>query len=372
MTRRFASLALLLTLCLAPAAAAKGWRAAGQLLAPVGEGNAFALSDGGVVSVGMADDESGWPATTQFWSPKTHAWTAAASTPALPQLYEPRATMLDDGRILVTGYCERDCGGGANAELYDPARDKWSLRGQMRTGRYMHEAVKLLDGRVLAIGGCIDAERTQDTNAVEIFDPATGTFAPAAPMKHRRVLFRATLLADGRVLVSGGFNLTGALAASEVFDPASGRWSAVAPMAQARMKHVTLALADGRVLVAGGDRGDGWPIADAELFDPASGTWSRAGALHAPRESAAAALLADGTVLVAGGLSYRGTLWQNLTTTERFDPVTGAFRRGPEMAQQRAEFSLATLRNGRLIAVGGDAWLNSEPKYAGDAEMHGR
>ena len=80
--------------------------------------------------------------------------------------------------------------------------------------------------------------------------------------------YSATRLADGRVLVSGGFGEpSGYLATAETYDPVQGTWSLTASMSTAHHSHRATLLADGRVLVSGGnigDRGD----ARAELYSP--------------------------------------------------------------------------------------------------------
>ncbi len=56
---------------------------------------------------------------------------------------------------------------------------------------------------------------------------------PAAPLTQARDGHTATPLADGRVLVVGGYAAenTPPLATAEIFDPASGRWTPTAPLA---------------------------------------------------------------------------------------------------------------------------------------------
>ncbi|HEY8698878.1 MAG TPA: kelch repeat-containing protein [Rhizomicrobium sp.] len=376
MTRLLHSLSSLTVLALAvtlitaaPAEAKHGWSLAGHLVTAVGPGNAFALSDGRVVSVGMTGDDEDWdwPAATQTWSASSNAWTQAASKPALPNIYEAVAIMLDDGRILVTGLCRKDCAGASNTELYDPARDSWSMPGQMKAGRYLHAAVKLSDGRVLILGGCTTYHCVRGTTRVEVFDPRTDTFTQAAPMLVHRVCFTATLLADGRVLVAGGYNTEGVLADNETYDPASDRWTKNAPMKSPHVGQVAVLLHDERVLVAGGDCVPALPCSAADLFDPLIGKWKAAGPLLQPRDKFAGVTLKDGRVLVAGGLSYFGNLWKDLETAELFDPAHDKFVQAKSMAHQRGGLSLALLPDGRAMAVGGDAWLDEDP---GTAELY--
>ena len=61
----------------------------------------------------------------------------------------------------------------------------------------------------------------------------------------------ATLLLNGKVLVTGGYN-TDRIASSELFDPEANTWSYAASLNVARDYHTATLLQDGRVLVAGG------------------------------------------------------------------------------------------------------------------------
>src|SRR5437879_3026869 len=94
----------------------------------------------------------------------------------------------------------------------------------------------------------------------------------------------ATVLADGRVLITGGY-ATQPLASTELFDPASGAFTNGPDMQAARVGHTATLLPDGGVLIAGGS---------AEMFNGHAFT-----ALPGmtPRTSHSATLLGDGTVL---------------------------------------------------------------------------
>jgi len=87
-----------------------------------------------------------------------------------------------------------------SAEIYDPATKSWSVTGRLNNGRDDHQAVSLADGTVLMLGGFKDAF----LDSVELYDPATGSFTQRAPLLEPRSDHRAVLLDDGRVLVAGG------------------------------------------------------------------------------------------------------------------------------------------------------------------------
>jgi hypothetical protein len=129
----------------------------------------------------------------------------------------------------------------------------------MAFARAEHTATLLPDGRVLVVGGFYDvAHRPSMTLPyAEIYDPGSGNWSPTGPMLLKRAYHTATLLPNGTVLVTGGAAYSGAcpcgiVAYSELYDPARGSWELATPMAQPRGMHSATLLRDGRVLVTGG------------------------------------------------------------------------------------------------------------------------
>src|SRR5438067_7171982 len=164
-----------------------------------------------------------------------------------------------------------------------------------RTG---HAATVLSDGKILITGG-----RDSSGNIVavsEIFDPATGTSTASATLTTPRVDHTATLLPDGRVLVAGGADASGSLSSAEIFDPsnpAAGFRMLPAAMGAARARHTATLLNDGTVLIAGGD-----DAGTAEIFDPTTESFSSMLLnMAAPRIGHTATLFSDHNVLFAGG-----------------------------------------------------------------------
>jgi hypothetical protein len=129
----------------------------------------------------------------------------------------------------------------------------------------------------------------------------------------------AVLLADGRVLIVGGYAKTSGpypTDAADLYDPSTGRFTPTGSLGVARADPSVTRLADGRVLVAGGRTWDGtssvgkFPLLlssdSAEIFDPVTGTFEPTGPMTGPRDSHSATLLDDGRVLLAGGWVVRG------------------------------------------------------------------
>ena len=274
------------------------------------------------------------------------------------------ATLLGNGQVLVAGGAWDEANPGVwdpdtgaftptpmPAEIFDPATGTWAPTPRMVAARWNHTATQLRDGRVLVTGG-LGYELGFIWNPVastEIFDPATGTWSPAAPMHTARFFHAAVALPDGRVLVSGGWELVFSEASVEIYDPASDAWTLAASMHAARVGHTATLLPDGRVLVVGGAGDEGWPLA-AEVFDEASGGWSvTAGELGRARASHSAVALPDGRVLVACGIDPSGA---ELSAPEIFVPATGMFQASPGGGASRAGPAVL-LPDGTILAAFG-------------------
>jgi hypothetical protein len=180
------------------------------------------------------------------------------------------ATLLPDGRVLVAGG-DNDSPALATAELFDPATGLFSSTGSMATARSNHSATSLQDGRVLITGGeGVQGGRSVQLATAELYDPGTGAFSPTGSMSAGRGYHSAVSLADGRILVVGGFSdLPLASATAELYDPQAGTFSPTGSMTFARTGKPAIALlADGRVLVTGGRGKDDYSTTSAELYEP--------------------------------------------------------------------------------------------------------
>ena len=271
------------------------------------------------------------------------AWTLLA--PPAQDLVSSSTTLLRDGRLLLAGG-SNPAGASRSAQLYDPATNSWMKTGAMRQVRGMPAASLLADGRVLVTG---------QSDTAELFDPTSGTWTFTAVMAGNRDQSFAALLRDGRVLVAGG-NDDDTVGRVEIYDPAAGTWTATGNMTMWRATAQATLLDDGRVLVDGGFASDGQ---SAELFDPVSGTWTATARMHTSRvDEQTAVKLASGKVLVVGGSPTSGDI---------FDPATGTWTATSKLVntyQMGAVLLVsALLPDGTVFLVGGGLG-NGEPARA--------
>ena len=135
--------------------------------------------------------------------------------------YSHTATVLSNGKVLLTGGLDSGYNVLSSAELFDPSTGTFISTASLNTGRYAHSATLLNSGKVLITGG-YDSSGNLQTSA-ELYDPASGTFSPTGSLSIARYEATATLLNTGKVIFAGGLNAAGqVLASSEIYDPVAG------------------------------------------------------------------------------------------------------------------------------------------------------
>lgn len=285
-------------------------------------------------------------AAASFWRPADNLAIARS---------DHTATLLPNGKLLVAGGANnsgRPNATGkplATAKLYDPATGRWAATGSMATPREFCPATLLANGKVLVAGGY---DGLLGTATAELYDPASGTWSGTGSMGTVRQNHTATLLPDGKVLVAGG-NPGGATA--ELYDPTTGTWSPTGNMARVHAAGAAALLPDGRVLVVAGTG-----AAVAELYDPATGTWSDAGTMTTPRFFLTATLLANGKVLAVGGSDARN---REQATAELFDPGSRTWQATGSMETARAFHTATLLATGDILVAGGFVSTATAERY---------
>lgn len=283
------------------------------------------------------------------------------------------AIALSDGRVLIAGGSTCAAGTLASAELYDPTSGTLASTGNMTTPRLFQTATLLQNGRILIVGGEYPEGSEFSMGSAELYDPSTGTFTATGSMQKARVGHSATLLQNGKVLITGGYTpaCSGCITVpdntAELYDPGTGTFAPTGIMPGPIAWHTATLLPSGLVLVAGGDfcgangAGGGSECSEEDgtnqalLYDSATGTFNATGAMAYARIGHSATLLPGGNVLIAGGIGADPVTQDDVTTfsAELYDPATGLFRRTGSMAFGRRGHTATPISNARVLAVGG-------------------
>jgi hypothetical protein len=277
--------------------------------------------------------------------------------------------------------------------IYNLRSNTWTRTGDVPPGLLgasfsNTDLIQLKDGRLLAAGGLDEVPNPSRVSLVFTFNrvnPAASRWdytrdaqGNQTLMNHPREHHQSLLLADGRVLMVGGFdalhpelvnifpnNASGTSA--EIFDPATGIWSAVPnlpPIAGeeidgdqfpgSRQQFQAIRLADGRALVCGGFTvpisADGQLLGDPDyfyeaerssclFFDPAklAQPWSLAAPMPTGRTFGSLRDLGARGILLYGGFDtnfnyFEPTPWWNgRPDTYLYDQTTNSWSPGPIM-----------------------------------------
>jgi hypothetical protein len=227
----------------------------------------------------------------------------------------------------------------------------------MSVPRSLPTATLLADGRVLVAGGYGAARST-----AEIYDPATDAFGPPSTLSSPHAEHGASRLPSGDVVVFGGFDST-YLSTAERWDHTTGLWSSTGAMSARRNGFASATLADGRAVVLGGNNGSLQFL--VELYDEASHAFAKGPSLNTPRQGHAAVVLEDGSVFTCGGLAN-----PIVKACERWAPSTAAWTARAPMAIGRDTFLLVAIPGNRVVALGGEFDRSASNTITASAELY--
>ena len=175
----------------------------------------------------------------------------ALSTASLSLPLYPWMDVAPDGRAFYSGPDQ------TLRALDTSGTGAWQSLGQRDTINRDYGGHALFDvGKMLVAGG---GPSSKDARVVDV-NGASPQVSATAPMAFGRRQHNLTVLADGSVLATGGnssgaglVDLNAGVYPAELWNPATGQWRTLAAMQITRQYHSTaLLLADGRVLSSGG------------------------------------------------------------------------------------------------------------------------
>jgi hypothetical protein len=215
--------------------------------------NGDALVHSGDSNVGVNND------LPQVYQAATNTWRDLTSARLALTLY-PRTFLAPDGRVFFATSTSR--------YLNTSGTGAWTTVGPKRNpGTDNYGPAAMYDvGKILYVGGADPP--TANAEVIDLNAP-TPSWTQVAPMPQPRRQNNATILPDGKVLVTGGsassgFNTPDGGKAALLWDPATNTWTTLATQARYRGYHSTATLLpDGRVLSSGGDNEP-----NAEVFSP--------------------------------------------------------------------------------------------------------
>jgi N-acetylneuraminic acid mutarotase len=286
------------------------------------------------------------------------------------------AATLNDGRVLFAGGVDGSGAVTTTCEIYDPVANTFTAVASLLGPRAGHAAVTLADGRVMVAGGTtnftdLTTAITNVLNTVELYNPATDTWAAGPVIGGRRLVPAMTLLNTNRILISGGIEVTVlfgipiALTSTnkaQLYNPATNSWSNAPNMPTGRAYHHDnqVTLADGRVLLTGGvlvpditTVANAASVANADLYNPATNTWTPTTMSHA-RTGHSATRLANGTVIVCGGAEGLVSAAVSLAEVASFDPATNTWTDLAPLTTARVGHTAVLLPDGLLVLLGPD------------------
>jgi hypothetical protein len=277
----------------------------------------------------------------------------------------PALAVTQDGRVLVAGGTTMPdifTTGQASGELFDrPSLTFGTVTNAMGTGRCWDAAVTLLTGKVLVAGACCVWSNPQACSAAasagaDLFDPVANAFTPTQmPLSvGRGAPTLAVLMVDGRVLVVSSNDPS-----VELYDPDTDSFKLVGHT-QLHDGGFLIRLRDGRILLGGGGKFVGSLNDVVEAFDAETETFTPVMPMTTARSYARAVALPDGRALVIGG--YGNVAGGILDSIEVFDPVANTFTLAPyKLSGPRAAYAGVLVRDGTILALGGDSPNNGPP-----------
>jgi non-specific serine/threonine protein kinase len=255
--------------------------------------NAAVAVDGLIYLPGGLDNHGVTLDTFESFDPATGTWTT------LPKLPEPRDHMglaVADGQVYLSG-------GGlfftpavrSGLWRYDPKAARWTALAPMPGGRWQHASVAI-DGKIYVVGGVVQGPNPR---ALWAYDIAAGTWqTDLAPMPTEREHLTA-VAANGRLIAIGG-RKTQQSGAVEEYDPATNTWRSLPDLPTPRGGSAA-GLIGNVIHVAGGENLNAMSTyPQHEALDLATMTWSSAPDLPTKRHGLASAVV-DGRWYVLGG-----------------------------------------------------------------------
>jgi N-acetylneuraminic acid mutarotase len=178
----------------------------------------------------------------------------------------PGGRVFAAGGYTVAWHSGATAGLSLKAQYYDPSTGLWTALNDLPETARKNTACAIDDSAVI-VGGGVDQANAAFRNGWYRYDLGTGARV-SVPGGPQRTECGAIKVADGRIIVFGGYTNTADTAASNgvfAFNPSTNGWSTLTSMPVSIGRVVAAPLPDGRVLIAGRTTAPAFVFA---IFDP--------------------------------------------------------------------------------------------------------
>ena len=288
-----------------PAAAAFAW--AGTTANPLARYEAAGAAANGRLFVfgGYVNTSIQASARVDAFDPARNTWTRLRD---MPEVVTHAGQAVDGNFIYLAGGFVGDHPGLGSTSVwrYDTRNDSWTRMPSLPAPRG-GGAMAIVKRELHFFGGLTQAQFATVNQAehwvLDLTAPSLGWKTRAALPNARNHLAAAEL--DGKIYAIGGQDLwneaTGAKSNVDVFDPDTNTWAPAAPLPTPR-SHVSASTfsLDGRIYVIGGATNNLVTLRDVTIYNPATNTWSAGPRLLAPRLTPVAGAIGRQLIVTTG------------------------------------------------------------------------
>jgi N-acetylneuraminic acid mutarotase len=300
-----------------------------------------AAAAGGILFVADGDEANGGPEATT-----AAGWSSLQSSPL--SRTEVGAARIDSFIYVVGGFLAPNGDTTDKVARYDIVNDRWEQVAPMPVG-VNHPAIAALGGKLYVHGGYrADGGLADETDALQRYDPASGTWATLSPSGFPRAAHTLAPVGERLFAIGGAHDGGKPLRLVQVYDVEDDRWRGGRRMPTPR-EHLASAVVGRRIFVLAG-RAGGENLDIAERFDTRKGKWTELSPLIKARSGFGAATAGGRIVAVGGEELAEGS--ETIRSVELYDPKAKKWRRLPGMITPRHGLGVAA-QGRRVFALEG-------------------
>ena len=269
---------------------------------------------------GSLFDNRGGPfglSTVEVYDPQTNTWQRGADMPT-PRT-NAKAAVVNGTIYVFGGYNSKDnflqnWKMADHVEAYNPETDTWIRKRKMPISR-IYFGLGVVAGKVYLIGGTtgFGEEQEQRMDRVDIYDPATDTWAKGPKMPTRRNPGGVAVVSTCIYVIGGegwpppqNWGADPFLESIEEYDPINRQWRKMKDLIEIKNWFSSAVVGDDIYLIGGYTREGGFQqVATVNVYHPRTETWREISALPNPLDTFDAATV-NGKIYAFGSLGAGG------------------------------------------------------------------